>query len=415
MSLHYCRLVVALLIAFTLVGSAIAQETPAGTESSAAEEEKTYHDLRRSKNRATKSAADRYFYLVRAQEWTSLNGKKVVAKYVAHDPNLKWVKLSAVKGSGPNRVTREVTVDVAKLSKACQSRVKQIDTLQKKLDELKVKEEEGDSEQASGEGLGGYGAPMRDERGAEPAQTDQPPLPDPTSTDGDRGADDRGVGGYGPPSSTPAPAPAAQTPPADSSDPDPLGFGEVANEPPPAASTDERGGIGPPSFFGPIGGAPPAAPAAGADADGRVERSQWKTSYAAFLANFTATPVEQGEPTIDWGELDELRSMHEAVVLNPDQGVRDRYGRPAAARTEQPPIEVRWEAPFAGMAKDAAEPEVQFDLPPLPEPLKLRFVLDVTELPEQWSEMPPNQKVAFTGRLEIKQSHEIIVRVRLSE
>lgn len=411
MSLHCCRWFVAVLVASTIVGRAVAQETPANAESAAADEEKTYHDLRRSKNRATKSSADRYFYLVRAQEWTSLNGKKVVAKYVAHDPDLKWVKLSAVKGSGPNRVTREVTVDVAKLSKACQSRVKQIDTLQKKLDELKVKEEEGENEQAGSEGLGVYGAPMRDERGAEPSQTEGAPLPDPTSTDG--GADDRG--GYGPPPSTQPPAPAAQTPPADSSDPDPLGFGEIANDAPPAASTDERGGIGPPSFFGPLGGAPPADPAAGEDAEGRVDRSQWKTSYAAFLANFTATLVEQGEPTIDWGELDELRSMHDAAAANPDQAVRDRYGRPGAARSEQPPIEVRWEAPFAGMAKDAGEPEVQFDLPPLPEPLKLRFLLDVTELPEQWSEMPANQKVAFTGRLEIKQPHEIIVHVRLSE
>jgi hypothetical protein len=419
MSLNCCRWFVAVLVVSTMSGRAVAQEAAADTESAAADEETTYHDLRRSKNRATKSAADRYFFLIRAQEWTSLNGKsKITAKYVAHDPDLKWVKLSAVKGSGADRVTREITVDVAKLNKACQSRVKQIDAMQKKLDELKVKEEESENDQAAGAGsdAGRYGAPMRDERGAEPAESAERGLPDPISSE--RGADDRGAGRYSSPPASPASAPAPQAPPSESSDPDPLGFGEVADEPPPAATTDPPTELGRPpgASSDPRGVLGPSPESAGdAGREGPVDPSQWKTNYAAFVANFTVTPVEQGDALIDWGELNELRSMHDAVVTSPGQGVRDRYGRPRPAQAEQPSIEVRWEAPFAGVKVETGEPEVQFDLPPLPEPLKLRFLLDGNESAEQWSQMPANQKVAFIGRLEVKQQQEIIVRVRMAE
>jgi hypothetical protein len=412
MSPYCCRWFVAVLVASTMVGSAVAQETPADAETSA-EEDKTYHDLRRSKNRATKSAADRYFYLVRAQEWTSLNGKsKVVAKYVAHDPNLKWVKLSAVKGSGANRVTREITVDLAKLNRACQSRVKQIDTLQKKLEELKVTEE-GEADQAGGEGSasGAYGEPMQDERGAERERNAQPALPDPTA--GEQGANDSGYGGYTPPPSTPAPG----TPPADSSDSDPLGFDDLKGEPPAAAPGERAEPGSTPSFFGPFGGGPPAAAAAGTDAEGRVDRSQWKTSYAAFLANFTATPAERGEPTIDWGDLVELREIHDTLVAGLERGQNNDYGQLTSESTQRLG-EVRWSAPFMELNPnplETGEREVKFDLPPLPEPLKLRFLLEVTESPDKWSGLQKGQTVEFIGRFDVKQPREIILRIRLPE
>jgi hypothetical protein len=402
MSLHRCRWIVAVLIASTMLGRAVAQETATDTEASATDSEKTYHDLRRSKNRATKGVADRYFYLVRAQEWTSLNGKsKIVAKYVAHDPDLGWVKLSTVKGTGANRVTREITVDVAKLNKACQSRVKQIDTLQKKLDELKVKEEEDESDQAGAEGANsrGYGAPMRDERGAEPEPPADAPAADPSA--GERGAGDRGYGGYEetPPAAT-APAPATAQP--DSSDPDPLGFGEVANEAPPAATADPRGVYGPPPTS--ISETDPAEP---------IDRTQWRTNYLAFLANFTTTPAERGEPTIDWGELGDLRGFHDQLVANLERGVGSRYSQPAAEAAQRLG-EVRWQAPFLGLKEnETGEQEVDFQLPTLPEPLKLRFFVDTGV--DKWKAMERLQNVEFIGRFDIQKPQEIIVYVRLPQ
>ena len=49
-------------------------------------------------------------------------------------------------------------------------------------------------------------------------------------------------------------------PPVESSDPDPLGFGEVANETPPTAAPGEPAATGAgASFFGPFAAAPPAS------------------------------------------------------------------------------------------------------------------------------------------------------------
>jgi hypothetical protein len=122
--------------------------------------------------------------------------------------------------------------------------------------------------------------------------------------------------------------------------------------------------------------------------------------------------MEQGEPTIDWGELGELRALHEAVAGNLATGSSDRYGRPTP-ESAQRLAEVRWQGVIEGVtALDIDQHEVQLKLPPLPEPLKLRFLLDYTERPENWK---PNQNVEFIGRFEVKNPHEIIVLIRLPE
>ena len=139
----------------------IAQEsTDAATDADA--DDNPYLTLRRSKNVASRLRAERYLNLVKRQEWTDLSGRfKTMGKYVAHDPNLAWVRLEVSRGSGKDRIVKEVQVPVAKLSKACQSRVRQIARLQPKLDELVAAEAEADDDELAD------GAPMNDERGDE--------------------------------------------------------------------------------------------------------------------------------------------------------------------------------------------------------------------------------------------------------
>jgi hypothetical protein len=194
-------------------GAAQAQEESTSGEPTA-EKAKTYFDLRRSNNRTSSLIAERYFALVRLQEWSDVTGKsKVTAKYLEHDPDLEWVKLQMVRGRGADRVVQEKTIPVAKLSKICQSRVRQIAMLQKKLDELLTDESETD--EGTSPAVEDTGAPMVDERGVEPGtapgemQTPPPAAPQtPTSIEFD-------------------------------DDPDPLGFAEaVASSPPPAASNE---------------------------------------------------------------------------------------------------------------------------------------------------------------------------------
>src|SRR3954464_8490874 len=98
--------------------------------------ETKYVEMSHSKDRVIKATAERYLNLIKFQEWGGASGKTQIAKYVSHDPGLKQVKLSVARGTGKDRVLKEFDVQVATLNKTCQGRVKQIDVLQKRLDEL---------------------------------------------------------------------------------------------------------------------------------------------------------------------------------------------------------------------------------------------------------------------------------------
>jgi hypothetical protein len=108
-------------------------------------------------------------------------------------------------------------------------------------------------------------------------------------------------------------------------------------------------------------------------------------------------PGEGGEPRIDWGELDELRTVGEAVAeLQADRANQDTNAW--ADRLG----EVQWEAPFQGLVPGERETRIAFDLPPLPPPLQIEFILDGEHLtPEEWSQVAvnPGNRVSFTGRL----------------
>lgn len=173
--------------------------------------EKYYWDLAKSNDRVLRSMAERYVGLVKTQEWSDLSGKnKTIAHYVKHDPQLTTVTIRIMRGRGTERTSEDKAVQVDKLSKSCQSRVRQIDIAQKKIKELATKlAEEGDSTVpgASGEGPG---APMVDERGAEPVAA---------------GPEGVAAGPGAPPAAEPAPDPSEL-------EPDPLGFAEIPLAPP---------------------------------------------------------------------------------------------------------------------------------------------------------------------------------------
>jgi hypothetical protein len=195
-------------------------------------------------------------------------------------------------------------------------------------------------------------------------------------------------------------------------DPDPLGFGELANEPPLEAD----------SGFGPVAGPrePSAADYPGYDArTGRyasalVDRTQWASDYAAFHANFSPITGARGVPSLDWGELGELRAMNDAAEAHQHDSSADperQQIREIADRLG----EVRWQASVTGVdVPERGGPEVHFDLPALPEPLKIRFLGDISDH-RTWSEIPPGQLVQFTGQFDIRTPNEIEVHIRMAE
>ncbi|MEX2307831.1 MAG: hypothetical protein WD738_09585 [Pirellulales bacterium] len=296
------------LLWLAISGAAHAQQEPPSGEPTA-EKEKTYFDLRRSNNRTTSLIAERYFNLARLQEWSDVTGKsKVTAKYLEHDPELEWVKLQMVRGRGADRVVQEKAVPVAKLSKTCQSRVRQIATLQKKLDELLVAESEADDgrDGETGAAFEDPGAPMTDDRGVEPR----------TAPGGEVQ--------YGPPENEPQTLAAAQNPTSIEfdDDPDPLGFAEAAaNLPPPQVGAEDI----------PIPGFPPGA---GGDVNRPLidERtpapgnttpndSSHPTSVeelqVAFTKAFDAGDKESLEKLIYWGDsTEEARKITRSSLVD---------------------------------------------------------------------------------------------------
>lgn len=381
MSRHY-RWMLAGVIGLTIGGAVVGQEPQPAAEASL--EEPTYFDLRRSKDRLTQQLAERYFNLVKLQEWSSASGTKINAKYVSHDPALKWVKLARVTGSGKDRVTKELSVDISKLSKTCQSRVKQIATLQKKLDELAAAETTAEPGQAEAGRLpeGDIGAPMVDERGVEPSA--RRPV-DAYSAPAERGA------------SSERPRSLSETPATVADDPDPLGFGEI----PPSAAPVVAG----PSVFISAG---PALGAIGAE-DG-AHPKEWATNYDAFRANFTVTADERGETRVDFGQLVGLARAAEF-----DSARSGEAGAEAGAPPKQS-IGVVWEGPFQEIRPTEGGTVIAFDLPELPAPLQLEFRLDLDKetdrsTREKWSTFSPGDRLRFRGRLEMAGPTSIVVNV----
>jgi len=352
-----------------LMVCAVAQETPPdGTQ--APDTAKTYLDLRRSKDRTTQLLAERYFNLVKLQEWSDLTGKfKTTAKYVEHDPNLTWVKLEIVRGR--ERTTRQIPVE--KLSKTCQSRVKQIDLIQKKLDELLATADvSGDVSPEVG-GLPGseVGAPLLDEAGREPRterrrqQDAAPRLREPIPAT------------VSPPAAEQQPTSAAEP-----FDPDPLRFAEMDLS---AAPTQAESLQLAPAIGSPVPGTPSRA---------NVDRGQWATSYRAFIANFKVTRDAEGPVQVDYGELAKVASG------------------PGPFPMSAPPLEVSWQ----GRLKEvqAAEDGVTlvFDLPLPPPPLNLQFRADLESPAEIWSQFSPGDPIHFEGRIRFTGPTSMVVEVR---
>jgi hypothetical protein len=359
--------------------------------------ENKYVELSHSKDRVIKATAERYLSLVKFQEWGGASGKTQIAKYVSHDPDLKRVKLSVAKGTGKDRVLKEFDVEVEKLSKTSQARVKQIDVLQKRLDELSAAAAKSDGTGRLG-GPEGPGAPAG-ERGAHPRNGQGP-----------EGAD-AGPGAPPGPGATPPPAGPEVDPSA--SEPDPLGFAEL---PPVTPATAPAPPAGPGSLtpMSPAAGGPAPVPSKAGDA---VDRKQWRTNFAAFAANISVAADPTGKPAVDWGELRELREINDIVVAqrSPEPPARSPEAESPAAISERLG-DMHWrivvdkieEAP-GGLVIPSFHPV------DLPKPVEFRLALDDTENVRKWTGVRPGAVVDITARLSITEPYKVTAKVKLAD
>jgi hypothetical protein len=329
-------LVAIIICALALV--AVAQEDTADPDNS-------YIELRRSKDRATQLTAERYLNLVKLQEWSDFNGKfKARAKYIAHDPDLQWVRLEVVRGSGKDRAVGEVQVPVDKLSRACQSRVRQIARLQPRLDELAAAEAEEDEENdAEGGRLAAY-----DERGGEqPLEAYGAELSD------DQSAIERGIE-------------------------QPVDLGRES------------------------------LPSSG----------DWRTSYDAFRENISIGMGRDGQPTVEWGGLAELRTLSEALAT---PAFESRYAPDASGRQQiiaeatSQLGEVSWEAPLIAISPGLLGVKASFQVVPPAPPATVQFLVADNANIERWMQLPPGQPVRFHGRLGLISPQSIVVWIKMTD
>jgi hypothetical protein len=373
---------------------AFAQEAaaPVAAPAEAPGTQSSYHDLRRSKDRTTRQWAERYFTLTKLQEWTSANGKKVKAKYVSHTPDLTSVRLSVAQG-------KEVNVPVAKLDRSSQSRVKQIAATQRKLDELIAAGAKADSPQAGENPASDPGAPMVDERGAEPtrrpATTRRPPP-------------GREVGPA--PARTNQPPAAANAAPAEDSGDDPLGFGELP--PNPAPQVPPAGAI-PATLTGPPTITPPGNGAAKGERIAKPkDKAGWRTDYAAFRALLEATASRES-PQANWSAIKELQAAIDVVKKWEDFGSADETALREIAQKFAEVGEFTWEATLTDADVSSGDWTQRLNLPPLPAPLSIGFILDKDRDPGNWQQFKAGDRVKFIGRfIDVELGEDVLVAIR---
>jgi hypothetical protein len=379
----------------------------ATAEELATDAERLWRDLRSSSDVRTKLLAERWYNVVKLQEWSNDTGKFTTnAKYLEHDPDLGWVKLRIIQGTGRERVVKEVTIPLAKLSKTCQARVRQIHALSAKLAEAKVEEEKRKAEEKDG-------TPTSEVREGDMRAEELQ-----EGREGNR-RDRRGRGEFDDASAGVNPEDAlTQDPSAAPSEP--AANAGVSSTPLPAlspglpttrilsAATGEEG-------TSPQGTAPvsverisqqmvAAAPSSDgfktatplADTPNLIDQDPWRTDYEAFRTVFqpdeTGTIVTREE----WPGVKNLQLFTPIPILQ----AQDR-GEPPAYMAEPRLVEVggfQWEGVVAQQPSGEGNWTEVLGLAPLVEPLKLELRLEDGGRSGDWQRLQTGDRVRFVGQ-----------------
>jgi hypothetical protein len=372
-------------ILLTFAASVAAQELVTDAE-------RLWRDLRSSSDVRTKLLAERWYHAVKLQEWSNDTGKFTTnAKYLDHDPDLGWVKLRVIQGTGRERVVKEVTIPIAKLSKTCQARVRQIHALSAKLAEAKVEEEKRKAEEKGG-------APTSEVRSGEM------PAEEPVGDRAGNLRDRRGRGEFADESASVNPEDAlTQEPRAERSEP------SVPNTPLPALS---------PSLpTTRIALAIPNGPSATSPETNAVPTGDeaWRTSYDAFRANIHVQDQGRGNYAFQWGPMQALQHAYEVNKRWEDSGDVGQEALAEIGAALDAVGEVNWEATLKAVPAADGDWSEALELPALPEPWELTFMLDEQQDPAVLATLKPGDRVRFTGRFEaFDDSNSIVVPIRFS-
>ncbi|MGD9633942.1 MAG: hypothetical protein AB7G28_12250 [Pirellulales bacterium] len=376
------------ILSALVVASALGQELTTNAE-------RDWKAIRNSDDTRTKLMAERWFNAVKQQEWSDTSGKfKVSAKYLEHDPNLAWVKLRVFRGTGKERVVKDVQIPLDKLSKSCQARVRTISVLAEKVAEAKEEEAKKEKEdEENGESPEGRRGSARGER---PAEQDEMPEEAP----GDRGRFDAGLAGMDPREvverSEPAPGGRGDQSPAATNNGPPLpalmpGLPTTAAATPAAATLPAAQGM--------------AADSAGSEA--------WRTNYEAFRANIKVQKRGSEMYSFEWGPMTAFGNAYQTNKRWEEYGSvgPEQMAEITAALTAIG--EVQWEATLQQDPPTDGDWTAALAMPPLPEPWEFSYVLDTKNDPGPWQQLKAGDRVRFTGRFDgFDETYGIVLAIR---
>jgi hypothetical protein len=165
----------------------------------------------------------------------------------------------------------------------------------------------------------------------------------------------------------------------------------------------------------PVVSTPASAPGS-SKAGGSGDQKQWKTNLAAFAANIKVGADPNGKPSVDWGELRELREMNDIFVAqqSPEPPARSPEAESPAGISERIG-DVHWQI-VLDKVEDAPGGLVipSFHPVDLAKPVEIRFVLDETDDAQKWAKLPPGAPVAVTARLSMTEPYKITAKVKLA-
>lgn len=390
------RVLAAILLAW-LSTSTFAQELTTDAE-------RDWKAVRNSEDVRTKIMAERWFNAIRQQDWSDASGKfKVSAKYLEHDPDLKWVKLRTIRGTGKGRQVKDVEIPLEKLSKSCQARVRTISVLAEKIAEAKEEEaKKAEEDEDDGGAESGRRGETRDE------SLDEEATPERTR-DG-RGARDRGR---------------ADVEPREVMDGRDRRRGRGRGDESSAESSSAMANAGPPlPALRPglpstaVSSAPMSAPAAATPlsegmAAVATDGEAWRTNYDAFRRNIKVEHQGSDLYTFDWGPMKALKQAYETNKRWEDFGSVGEEALAEISTALGAVGEVQWEATIQQAPTADSNWNAVLGLPPLPEPFEFTFVLDQKNDPGAWQQLKPGDRVLFTGRFEaFDETYSIVVPIR---
>jgi hypothetical protein len=343
----------------------------------ATDAEKSYLALRKSKDVKTQLLAERWYGLVQLREWSDTSGKfKTSAKYVEQDDKEGTVKLRVIKGSGSDQVVKDKTIAIDKLSKECQSRVKQIAFLADKV---------SDAEKAEAENA------AKPKDGADAAMGAMPPPPNDRDPHSPKSKPDRpGAKSKAKSTSDESEHPATEEPAAAL----PAAFPELPVVA--AASPDARAAAA--SLPGeaqmssatsdPQGKPHPVQPA------NMPDEQPWRTSFDAFRAQLKSERTDAGWK-LSWGDLAPFeQAYNQAVAPVGASGPRDMQPIVSALVALG---EFTWEVPLTQQPDENTDWSKALGLT-LPEPFQLICKLDEERGPGDWRRFFPGDRVKIIGR-----------------